>query len=193
MQSSLVPNAWANQMSTRITSVPDCVFIPTWWANSLLSSFSLQGHCSDFKKCFLTYKSKIENILLTKYTDVNVIPQRMMTLIILPNINNPKPANETNNTRKQNTQHKLYKIHTASWNAFWYFLKHINIHILILIKFFLQSLCGLSDLSVMGLCLQNHRWFIKNQLVFRKSVTHLDSHSVFFRQNITFFSPFQIN
>ena len=30
VQSSLVPNAWANQMSVKIASVPDCVFVPTW-------------------------------------------------------------------------------------------------------------------------------------------------------------------
>ena len=39
MQSSLVPNAWANQLSVKIALVPDCVFVPTGWACSLISSF----------------------------------------------------------------------------------------------------------------------------------------------------------
>ena len=38
MQRSLVPNAWANQMSVKIASVPDHVFVPTWRACSLISS-----------------------------------------------------------------------------------------------------------------------------------------------------------
>ena len=38
-QSSLVLNAWANQMSIKIGSVPNCVFVPTGWACSLISSF----------------------------------------------------------------------------------------------------------------------------------------------------------
>ena len=44
VQSSLVSNAWANQMRVRIiTSVPDRVFVPTWYV------CSLQGRRSDFK------------------------------------------------------------------------------------------------------------------------------------------------
>ena len=39
VQSSLVPNAWANQASVKIISGPDCVFVPTWWACSLILSF----------------------------------------------------------------------------------------------------------------------------------------------------------
>ena len=39
MQSSLVLNAWTNQMSVIITLVPDRVFVPTWWLCSLISSF----------------------------------------------------------------------------------------------------------------------------------------------------------
>ena len=38
MQSNLVPKAWANQMSVKIMSVPDCTFVPTWWVCSLISS-----------------------------------------------------------------------------------------------------------------------------------------------------------
>ena len=37
-KTSLVPNAWANQMSLKFTSVPDCVFVPTNRACSLISS-----------------------------------------------------------------------------------------------------------------------------------------------------------
>ena len=55
MQSSLVPNAGANQMSVEITSVPNRVFMPTWWAHSLISSFkdaaaTLMTQCWQFKR-----------------------------------------------------------------------------------------------------------------------------------------------
>ena len=39
VRSSLVTNTWANQMSIKITLVPDHVFVPSWWACSLISSF----------------------------------------------------------------------------------------------------------------------------------------------------------
>ena len=39
MQTSLVQNASANHMSIKIASVPDCVFVPTIRACSLISSF----------------------------------------------------------------------------------------------------------------------------------------------------------
>ena len=36
----VVPNAWANQMSVKITSVSDRVFVQTLWARGLISSFN---------------------------------------------------------------------------------------------------------------------------------------------------------
>ena len=39
MQSSQVPNAWANQMSVKIALVPDHVFVPAGWVCSLISGF----------------------------------------------------------------------------------------------------------------------------------------------------------
>ena len=39
VQNSLAPNAWANQMSVKMTLVPDHVLVPTWWACSVISSF----------------------------------------------------------------------------------------------------------------------------------------------------------
>ena len=39
IQCSFVPNAWSNQMSIKFASVPDCVFLPTGLACSLISSF----------------------------------------------------------------------------------------------------------------------------------------------------------
>ena len=38
MQTSLVPNAWANKVCLKITLVSDCVFVPKWLACSLISS-----------------------------------------------------------------------------------------------------------------------------------------------------------
>ena len=40
VQSSLVPNIWANQMSIKIASVWDHVFMPTGWVCNLILSFN---------------------------------------------------------------------------------------------------------------------------------------------------------
>ena len=39
VQSNLVPNACAYQMSIKSTLVPDCVFLQTWQVSSLIQSF----------------------------------------------------------------------------------------------------------------------------------------------------------
>ena len=50
----LVPNAWANQMSVNLTSIPNLVFMPMWWGSSFISSFNnvavtLMNNCIRFK------------------------------------------------------------------------------------------------------------------------------------------------
>ena len=64
----LVPNAWANQMSMKISLVPDHVFVPTWF----------QGCRRDFKAHFYikAITTKVQNYPLCI---LQIVPKKLQS------------------------------------------------------------------------------------------------------------------
>ena len=63
VQSSLVPNAWGNQMNIKITSLPDHMFLPTCWACSLISSIRDVAATLNEQYCVMNLFFKLYSVL----------------------------------------------------------------------------------------------------------------------------------
>ena len=81
----IVPNAPANQMSVNISSVPDRVFVLTWGACSLISSFkdvatTLRSQPDTFKKEAVNF-SVNHNIALNSVIYLNMMILQFQALM----------------------------------------------------------------------------------------------------------------